>query len=122
MDHVPATYQEWLQVPEEEIIHVTNGEVWHDPSGRFTAVRETFRNHYPEPVRLRRIAHWCRYFSGMGTYALKRAILRSNAFYATTRFATAGELLSIGNFAAHDVVPIPFVDEEDGKILPKGQM
>jgi hypothetical protein len=35
---------------------------------------------------------------------------------ATTRFATAGKLLSIGNFAAHDVVPIPFVDEEDGKI------
>ena len=49
----------------------------------------SFQNHYPEPVRLRRIAHWCRYFSGMGTYALKRAILRNNAFYATTRFANA---------------------------------
>ena len=89
IDHPPETYREWLQLPEEDIIHVVNGEVWHDPSGRFTAIREVFRNHYPEPVRLRRIAHWCRYFSGMGTYALKRALLRNNSFYAATRFAVA---------------------------------
>jgi hypothetical protein len=38
---------------------------------------------------LRRIAHWCRFFSGMGVYALKRAILRNNEFYATTRFSNA---------------------------------
>lgn len=87
--HPPHTYTEWLMLPEEDIIHVTNGEVWHDPSGQFTALRQAFQNHYPEPVRLRRIAHWCRYFSGMGTYALKRAILRNNDFYATTRFANA---------------------------------
>jgi len=43
-------------------------------------------------VRLRRIAHWCRFFSGMGTYALKRAILRHNDFYATTRFSNAVRL------------------------------
>jgi len=89
IDHPPRTYAEWLSLPEEDIIHVVNGEVWHDPSGRFTAVRAAFGDHYPEPVRRRRIAHWCRYFSGMGAYALKRAILRNNAFYATTRFAVA---------------------------------
>lgn len=89
IDHPPQTLTEWMQIPEEDILHVINGEVWHDPSGRFTAIREAFRDHYPEPVRQRRIAHWCRYFSGMGTYALKRAILRDNAFYATTRFANA---------------------------------
>ena len=89
IDHPPETYTEWLSIPEEDIIHIVNGEVWHDPSGRFTAIREVFGSHYPEPVRLRRVAHWCRYFSGMGTYALKRAILRNNTFYAATRFATA---------------------------------
>jgi hypothetical protein len=91
-DHLPETYADWLQIPEEDIVHITNGEVWHDPAGRFTAVRETFRQYYPEPVRLRRIAHWCRYFSGMGTYALKRALLRDNEFYATTAFARAVRL------------------------------
>jgi hypothetical protein len=90
--HPPQTYQEWLSIPEEDIIHVVAGEVWHDPAGRFTAVREALSAYYPEPVRLRRIAHWCRYFSGMGTYALKRAILRENELYATITFARAMRL------------------------------
>jgi hypothetical protein len=89
IDHAPQSYEEWLRIPEEDIIHVINGEVWSDPLGNFTAVRRILAQYYPEPVRLRRIAHWCRYFSGMGTYALKRAILRENDFYATTRFSNA---------------------------------
>jgi hypothetical protein len=89
IDHIPETDLEWLHLPEEEIIHLTNGEVWYDPEGRFTAVRRAFQDHYPEPVRRRRIAHWCRYFSGMGSYALKRAILRGDEFYAATAFGKA---------------------------------
>jgi uncharacterized protein DUF4037 len=86
---VPETSMEWLRVPEEDILHIVNGEVWHDPAGRFTAVRRAFGEYYPDPVWRRRIAHWCRYFSGMGTYALKRALLRGNEFYATTAFGKA---------------------------------
>lgn len=89
LDHAPETYAEWLQVPEEEVQHVVGGEVWHDPSGHFSAIRQKFNNYYPEPVRLRRIAHWCRYFSGMGVYAVKRALLRNNELYATIAFARA---------------------------------
>ncbi|MDX1413312.1 MAG: DUF4037 domain-containing protein [Candidatus Promineifilaceae bacterium] len=82
----PETYAEWLNIPEEDIIHVINGEIWHDASGCFTNIRRSFANYYPEEVRLRRIAHWCRYFSGMGTYALKRALLRGNEYYAAVAF------------------------------------
>ena len=89
LDRPPQTDLEWLNIPEEDIIHVVNGEVWHDPLGRFTAIRDRFSNHYPEPVRLRRIAHWCRYFSGMGTYALRRALLRNNLYYANITFSRA---------------------------------
>jgi len=85
----PRTYAEWLNIPEEDILHVVGGEVWHDPAGRFSAIRAALEGYYPEPVRLRRIAHWCRYYSGMGTYALKRAILRDNELYATITFARA---------------------------------
>jgi len=92
IDRAPATAQEWLAIPEEDIIHVVNGEVWHGPSGDFSALRGHFAAYYPEPVRLRRIAHWCRFYSGMGTYALKRAILRHDDFYATTRFSNAVRL------------------------------
>lgn len=88
----PVSFADWLSIPEEDITHVIAGEVWHDPSGRFSAVRDTLSAYYPEPVRLRRIAHWCRYFSGMGTYALQRAILRDNEFYANITFTRAMRL------------------------------
>ena len=89
IDHAPQSNLEWLSIPEEDIIHVVNGEVWHDPMGEFTAIRNVLNGYYPEPVRLRRIAHWCRYFSGMGAYALKRAILRQNDYYANITFTRA---------------------------------
>ena len=89
LDRAPQNDVEWLKIPEEDIIHIVNGEVWMDPVGEFSAIREVFQGYYPEPVRLRRIANWCRFFSGMGTYALKRAILRNNEFYAITRFSNA---------------------------------
>lgn len=88
----PQTNVEWLAIPEEDISHVIAGEVWHDPQGSFTAVRETLMAYYPEPVRLRRIAHWARYYSGMGAYALKRAILRGNDYYANITFTRAMRL------------------------------
>lgn len=89
IDHVPNSYAEWLNMPEEDIIHVVNGEVWSDDSGTFSGIRNQLQNYYPEPVRLRRIAHWCRYYSGMGTYALRRALLRDNGYYANITFSRA---------------------------------
>ena len=62
INHPPETYAEWLGLPEEDIIHLINGEVWHDPAGKFTKIREKLKEYYPEPVRLRRIAHWSRVF------------------------------------------------------------
>lgn len=85
----PETYSEWLNVPEEDVTHVINGEIWFDPSGCFSTIRQSLEEYYPEPVRLRRIAHWCRYFSGMGSYALKRALLRDNEYFASVAFGKA---------------------------------
>ncbi|MCO6453270.1 MAG: DUF4037 domain-containing protein [Caldilineales bacterium] len=85
----PETFEQWLSIPEEDIVHVINGEIWLDEAGCFSAIRKAFLGYYPEPVRLRRIAHWCRYFSGMGAYALKRALLRDNTYYANITFTRA---------------------------------
>ena len=92
IERAPVTAEEWLAIPEEDIIHIINGEVWHDPAGEFSGLRAHFAGYYPELVRLRRIAHWCRFYSGMGTYALQRAVLRNGDFYATTRFSNAVRL------------------------------
>ena len=85
LTRAPRSLREWLDMPEEDIVHVTNGEVWYDPSSRFSNIRKSL-TYYPEPVWLRRISHWCRYLSGMGIYPLHRALLRDNLVYATTAF------------------------------------
>ncbi len=87
LDHAPRTLTEWLSIPEEDITHIIAGEVWHDPTGQLSTIRTALLAYYPEPVRLRRLAHWSRYFSGMGVYALKRALLRHNTLYANSTFA-----------------------------------
>lgn len=89
---VPNNYHEWLDMPEEDIIHVINGKIWHSPLNKFIQIREVLLSYYPEPVWLRRISHWCRYFSGMGLYHLNRALLRDNLVLATTSFARAIKL------------------------------
>ena len=85
---VPRPISEWLSMPEEDITHVINGEIWLDETGQFSAIRKAFLRYCPEPVRLG-MAHWCRYYSGMGSYALKRALLRYNEWYAAVAFARA---------------------------------
>lgn len=83
----PQTHAEWLDIPEVDIIHVTNGDVWYDGDGEFSRIRAALLDYYPEPVWLRRISHWCRYASGMGIYALHRAVKRNNLVYAHTAFS-----------------------------------
>ncbi len=89
LERAPESFEEWLSVPEEDVIHVVSGQVWRDESEEFGRIREAFGSHWPHRVRLRRIAHWCRMSSGMGTYALQRAVARGDAFYACTRFASS---------------------------------
>lgn len=83
---LPKTFADWLDIPEEDFAHVVNGEVWHDGRGEFTRVREHINGYYPDEVWRRRIAHWCRYASGMALYAMKRAELRRNTVYYFTAF------------------------------------
>jgi hypothetical protein len=83
----PVSDADWLGIPEEDIPHVINGEVWHDGAGQFSQIRATLNAYYPDEVWRRRLAHWCRYASGMGLYALHRALLRENWAYAHTTMA-----------------------------------
>ncbi len=82
----PETPHDWLDFAEEDIVHVVGGEVFHDKRGEFSRIREILSGYYPAVVWHRRIAHWCRYASGMGLYAMRRAFLRGNLPYACTSF------------------------------------
>jgi hypothetical protein len=45
----PARDRQWLLIADEALCHVTNGEVFHDPSGDFSKRREAF-GYYPDNV------------------------------------------------------------------------
>jgi len=45
----PAQDRQWLLIADEALCHVTNGEVFHDPTGDFTKRREAF-GYYPDNV------------------------------------------------------------------------
>ena len=92
LTRAPQTNEEWLNIPEEDIIHVINGEVWHDGPGDFTRLREAYEAYYPDDVWKRRIAHWCRYCSGMGLYAIHRAVLRESY---PTAFIALGQTIKL---------------------------
>ena len=93
----PESDIDWLNIPEEDIVHIINGEVWHDPKGEFSRIRSVFEGYYPDAVWKRRLAHLCRYASGMGLYWMKRAWLRENKVFLYTSFAnTIKRTLEIG--------------------------
>ncbi len=83
----PASSFDWLDIAEEDIIHIINGKIFSDKRGEFAEIRGIFANYYPDDVWKRRIAHWCRHASGMGLYAMQRAHTRGNIPYAFTTFA-----------------------------------
>ncbi|MHB0935225.1 MAG: DUF4037 domain-containing protein [Armatimonadota bacterium] len=47
--HPPATDRQWLLIADEALYHVTNGEVFHDPTGDLTRRREIF-GYFPDNV------------------------------------------------------------------------
>ncbi|MEZ4583527.1 MAG: DUF4037 domain-containing protein [Caldilineaceae bacterium] len=108
IDHAPQSYVEWLQIPEEDVIHVINGEVWHDPTGEFFRVRTVLNGYYPEPVRLRRIAHWCRYFPAWARmHSSKPSCARTTTPTSPLRHSSGR---AVGVLAREAVFPVRQVD------------
>ncbi|MDO5035099.1 MAG: DUF4037 domain-containing protein [Actinomycetaceae bacterium] len=53
LDWTPRTWKEWLAIPEKNLAAATNGDVFYDGGGRFSAIRQTLLDFYPEDVRLK---------------------------------------------------------------------
>lgn len=75
----PQTLQEWRLVPEELLALATNGEVFSDPVGCFTAIRTHLLQDLPEDLRLRRILSSCMSLAQTGQYNLPRYLSRGLA-------------------------------------------
>lgn len=88
-NHVPADWREWRVIPEANLAIATNGEIFTDPAGEFTAFRESLQQFYPEDIRLKKIACRCMIMAQSGQYNFMRCIRRSElvaAQYAEAEF------------------------------------
>ena len=92
LDHAPATWQEWLAIPEYQLAACTNGEVFEDQGGVFTRWRTALLACYPRDVLLKKMAARCMVMAQTGQYNLPRSLQRNDpvaTMLAAARFAEA---------------------------------
>ena len=70
----PECWQDWLYTPSHYFAEATNGEVFCDPLGMFSAIRDEILHGMPEDVRLKKIASCALHMAQSGQYNYKRCI------------------------------------------------
>jgi hypothetical protein len=89
LDRIPEDLDRWLFLPENSLAACTNGKVFRDPLGEFSAWREALLAFYPEDVRRKKIAARCMSIGQSGQYNFPRCVQRGESFaaqYAETKF------------------------------------
>ena len=81
-DAVPVTNREWLDLAEENLATATNGRVFEDRLGRFSAIRDELLQYYPREVWLRRLVQSIAKAAQSGQYNYARAMKRGERIAA----------------------------------------
>lgn len=96
----------WLKVSREALRTVTNGEVFADPLGEFTARRRRF-SRYPEAVRLQKLALRLGEMAQAGQYNYPRMVKRDDKGASFMCLAGFVEAAVDGAYLLNDIYP-PF--------------
>lgn len=75
-ENLPMTEAEWLMIPEEALATATDGSVFEDRLGQFSAIREGLLAYYPENVWRRKLADALARAAQAGQYNYARAMRR----------------------------------------------
>lgn len=78
----PASLMRWLYLPEHKIATAVNGEVFEDNLGKFTQIRDTLSQYYPEDVRIKKIAARAAAMAQSGQYNYARCMRRGEVVAA----------------------------------------
>jgi len=70
----PASWQQWLYTPEHAFAEATNGQVFLDGLGRFTAIRQEILNDMPRDVWLKKLAARTALAAQSGQYNFNRCL------------------------------------------------
>lgn len=84
-----STWQQWYTVPDHFFSVCTNGEVFIDPSGEFTAFRDALLGYYPDDVLKKKLAARYGVMAQSGQYNLLRMLKRNDiaaALFSLSRF------------------------------------
>lgn len=76
LSRAPETLAEWIRIPETFLSKATNGQVFADPAGRFSAIRQSLLAFYPHDVYLKKIAFYAAKMAQSGQYNYKRCLDR----------------------------------------------
>lgn len=85
----PGSLMRWLYLPEEKLAAAVSGEVFSDPLGEFSAIREILSAYYPEDVRVKKIAARAAVMAQSGQYNYARCMRRGES---------AAAALALGEF------------------------
>lgn len=83
----PQTLEQWRRVPEHFLATATNGEVFFDPHGGFSAVRSRLLAFYPEDIRLKKLAARAAVMAQAGQYNYPRCMKRGERVAAQLALA-----------------------------------
>ena len=89
IDRPPSALEEWYALPESGLAAATNGRIFVDPEGSFTAFREALLTYYPEDLRKKKLAAACAIAAQAGQYNYGRCLRRGEtaaAFQALAQF------------------------------------
>lgn len=70
----PENFQQWLYIPEYAFAEAVNGEVFQDPEGIFTGIRNQIIHGMPEDVRLKKLAARAAMIAQSGQYNFERCL------------------------------------------------
>ena len=83
----PESFAQWRAVPEAFLATAVNGEVFHDPLGKFSEIRNKLLHFYPEDVRLKKIAGRAATMAQAGQYNYPRCLRRNEPVAAQLALA-----------------------------------
>ncbi len=72
----PDTIERWLNTPASYLATASNGEVFADPSGKFSEVRNKLLMGYPEDIRKKKLAANLVFMAQSGQYNYSRCLSR----------------------------------------------
>lgn len=97
LSDVPTTQNQWLFVEDYQLAAATNGKVFKDDLGEFSRIRNSLLMHYPEEVRVKKIAREAALMAQSGQYNYSRMYGRGDNVTA---------LVALSEFMKHTMMMV----------------